>query len=832
MTNTTDLREKIARQLELENESRALGASRYQSSRPLPWRTESASATEEAELPPGRQLLKLALEPAAAAFTEFVERVGQGGAGRRPRAYRVLSMIGAQEAAYLTGRVVVNAAASRLPLTTTAYAVAASLIEHIEMAQLKQRNKEGFKGLVKAQKRSTSSSKKRQAIKKIMENEDAKLEVPQAEQLQIGVKAIEMFISSSDLFVMETGLNKAGRATYYLRPTEALSVWLDRQHARCELLEPIHMPMVVRPRAWRTPFWGGYLTKRPGLRLVKQWNDAYHSELRNVDMKDVYDAVNAIQNTAWRINSQVLDVMRQVWDDGGNLGGLPKRDDMPMPTKPEGMDDSPELLREWKREAAQVHQLNAMALSKRLAFQQRLWIASKFAGEEAIYFPHELDFRGRVYPIPTGGPHPQADDSGKALLQFAEGKALGDAGAWWLAVHIANLFGVDKVSFKDRVDWVFANSAALVDSAENPLDGERFWTSADSPWCALAACMDWAGYLRQGGDYVSHTPVALDGSNSGLQHFSAMLRDPVGAAAVNLLPSEKPQDVYAQVAAKAQAKMDSMPTITVKTKVNGEEREERLPNPWIGGKVSRKIAKRPCMTYVYSATRFGMHDMILQTLKEIDKEYADAGKPPYLGGFDNYKAAQAMSYVIWDSIQEVVVAASGAMEWLRNAAKIATTSGQPIWWTTPMGLPVLQQYRQVHAQQIEVFIGGKRIVPVISVDGEGINRNAQINGIAPNFVHSNDAAHLMAVANACVNASITSIAVIHDSFGTHAADTHTLALLLKETFVTQYTPNVLARFREELIAQLPPEIGEQIPELPPLGTLDLVDVLRSDYVFA
>jgi DNA-directed RNA polymerase len=38
------------------------------------------------------------------------------------------------------------------------------------------------------------------------------------------------------------------------------------------------MPMIVRPRRWRTPFWGGYLTKRPGLRLVKQWQNAYHSE--------------------------------------------------------------------------------------------------------------------------------------------------------------------------------------------------------------------------------------------------------------------------------------------------------------------------------------------------------------------------------------------------------------------------------------------------------------------------------------------------------------------------------------------------------------------------
>lgn len=834
----TDIRERIARQLALEDESRDLGADRYRASRPMPWRDEAPAGNEEAELPPGRQLIKLAVEPTAAALREFIERVGSGGAGRRPSAYKLLSQVDPEEASYLSARVMVNSVVIHATAQATAFKIAEALTHHIEMKNLRESNKPGYAGLLRSQQRKGFSSKKREAVGRLMEAEGASAQFSQSDQLQAGMKMIELINEATGLFTLEWEPHKKG-GIYKVRTTEACRDWMERQHARCELLNPLLMPMVVRPRRWRSPFWGGYLTKHVGQKLVKQWDRPYHDELRHVDMPAVYEAVNNIQNVPWRINRKVLEVMREVWDGGGSLGGLPRRDDVPIPPRPEGDDEK--TLQAWRAAAAGVHAQNAQLMSKRLATMQRLWIAQKFVDEEAIWFPHSLDFRGRVYPLPTGGPHPQANDAGKALIEFSRGVPLGENGPGWLAVHIANLFGVDKVPFEERVDWVMAHHDQIIDSAENPLDGARFWATAEEPYLALAACFEWAGYTKEGPDYVSHLPVALDGSNSGLQHFSAMLRDPVGAAAVNLLPSDRPQDIYLKVAKRAQEIVDSDfadPPDPPKEMTDPDE-IARFNADWIaardafkGGKVTRKIAKRPCMTYCYSATRFGMQDMVLQTLNELDADAAAEGLPPHLEGASNYDASRYLSHVLWRAISEVVAAASTAMEWLRQAAKVAGQAGLPIWWTTPMGLPIIQAYRNVHARRIDVHYAGRRLQITMTVDSEEIDTRAQANGIAPNFVHSLDAAHLMSVVNSAVDEGMTDLALIHDSFGTHAANAGRLSVLLRETFVAQYEPHRLAEFRDQLAAQLPPELAEKLPPLPALGDLNLSDVLASDYVFA
>lgn len=48
--------------------------------------------------------------------------------------------------------------------------------------------------------------------------------------------------------------------------------------------------------------------------------------------------------------------------------------------------------------------------------------------------------------------------------------------------------------------------------------------------------------------FISHLPIYQDGSCNGLQHYAALGRDQEGGKEVNLVPAEKPSDVYSSVA--------------------------------------------------------------------------------------------------------------------------------------------------------------------------------------------------------------------------------------------------------------------------------------------
>jgi DNA-directed RNA polymerase len=74
----------------------------------------------------------------------------------------------------------------------------------------------------------------------------------------------------------------------------------------------------------------------------------------------------------------------------------------------------------------------------------KLNVAQSYRGVDKFYFPHNLDFRGRVYPIPPHLNHIGADIA-RGLLLFSEGVKLGPSGLKWLKIHTANLMGFDKV---------------------------------------------------------------------------------------------------------------------------------------------------------------------------------------------------------------------------------------------------------------------------------------------------------------------------------------------------------------------------------------------------
>jgi len=130
--------------------------------------------------------------------------------------------------------------------------------------------------------------------------------------------------------------------------------------------------------------------------------------------------------------------------------------------------------------------------------------------EEGFYYPHNLDFRGRAYPM-----HPYLNHLGsdlcRGILEFAEGRPLGQSGLRWLKIHLASLFGggVDKLSYDGRITFTENHLEDIFDSADRPLEGRRWWLGAEDPFQCLAVCINLAEALRSSSPEttISHTPV-------------------------------------------------------------------------------------------------------------------------------------------------------------------------------------------------------------------------------------------------------------------------------------------------------------------------------------
>ena len=172
------------------------------------------------------------------------------------------------------------------------------------------------------------------------------------------------------------------------------------------------------------------------------------------------------------------------------------------------------------------------------------------------------------------------------------------------------------------------------------------------------------------------------------------------------------------------------------------------------------------------------------------------------------------------------------MDWLRGVAKVVAANDLPISWMTPSGLPVLQSYREVLGKRYDFDIEGKRFRMRLTVEGDKLDRARQSSGISTNFVHSLDAAHMCRTVAYCLEVGVTQFAMIHDSYGTHAADADTLAYQLRRAFVDQYQGNVLEDFRSQLVSGLTEELAKKIPPIPTMGNLEIEAIMDSQYFFA
>lgn len=811
-------------QLEIEADMVGSGIKRY---------LENTARSEEkglaSETSYGAAFVNSHLHAVAAEINERVSRALRGGKAGTGKAYwQALANMDAYVLAFITLRAGIDACITHAKLTELTLSIGRRIEDEVRLRQFEALDEQAFNRAVdRLEKRKATSY--RFKLNSIVHNMNYTADGvskgieyfkwPLDTRVHIGASLLDAAITATGHFVKVT--ERVGKKSVTrIALSRELEDWIVHHKDAVSVLFPVWMPMIVPPRDWDSLKGGGFYSPEAqdscGFVITKAVGNpkAQKAALRGADLSNVYSAINHLQQTSWRINTRVLEVAQQVWEYG--LGtAMPSTTKIVPPEWPlaESFDRetaTPEQLAEfemWKMHATMAYTAEKERVSKCALVSRILAMANRFKDTPELFFVWHCDFRARMYSV-ASGLAPQSADVGKALLEFGVAKPLGgDDGIRWFKVHGANTYGVDKASYADRVKWVDDNSARLVRIATDPISHRAEWGDADKPYQFLAWCMEYAAFIDSptGAEFESRLAIALDGTCNGLQNFSAMLRDSVGGKATNLVDADKPSDIYDEVAKVVKMKLASTSSSTAAK--------------WMAFGIDRSMTKRPVMTMPYGSTQQSCREYLLQSYIEAKNEV-----------FERDELIEALNYltkIVWESIGEVVVAARAAMGWLQKVSSILAKKNLPIVYTTPSGFVVHQDIKSVDVHLVNTVLCGRTRLAV-GTPTDKIDVLRQRNGVAPNFIHSCDAAHLVATINKAKAAGISHIAAIHDDYGVHACDTAAFALMIREAFVEQYSDNVLLRLHAELSARYP-EV--ELPLPPEYGDLELTEVLSSSYFF-
>lgn len=664
------------------------------------------------------------------------------------------------------------------------------------------------------------------------------------EFVQVGTWAINTALEAlPDLFVLEVGWEQV----IYPTITEGALSLANDAFADAIRNSPVFLPDLVPPIPWTRSARGGPTDKRMqhNTRLIR----SHYSDTAKVtdaaiasgQMQRVLDAINSVQAVPWRINTRVLAVIKQLVTGKVDVKGLPRSQPYERAAYVHGMTDLEEKL--WKIKAHAVKQAERARVSQHIRLTQDIATAEEMTKHTRFYTACNLDWRGRVYCVPDF--NFQRDDRVRALFEFADGAPIGEEGLWWIKVHVANCGDFNKISkrpFEERVQWTNENMYSIAASVEDPLT-YKMWMTADKPFLFLAACFEIVTALREGPAWITHLPVSWDGSCSGLQHLCAMTRAPEGAF-VNLSLSDTPQDVYQRVA-------DACAVQIKKDAEEGEEDIKAMAQYATDYGVGRSLVKRNVMTFSYSSKAAGMANqqdedlMAPLTLKVMAGEledhpfgaYAHKAHPEAPSAIARYLAQR-----VYGSIGDIVKLPAEAMGFLQKLARAAASAGKHLRWVAPTGLPWCNRYHPIATDAVRLWLHDrgvrKRYDTLVAVghDEREVAKVRASNGVAPNFVHANDGAHLALTVNQAVQENITNLALVHDSFGCLAPQSTALHKIIRETLVRMYEEHdvlqeVLDQAREDLAEH--PKALARLPEAPPTyGNLNLKDLINARYAFA
>jgi len=795
---------QFARQIEMETEAITRGVARY-------WRLagEATSRGDAAALKPVERLLLYWFLPLRQIIMNEQASMAVGKAGKhRSSAGPVILSLDADRLAVIAMHVTLGQCLndpSGVKFVSLSYAIGNAVVAEIHLQQMKRETPETLKELDKRFK-SLNVARVNRWAKKSLSNPKWQRSVC----VQVGSILTDSLFKVAEIknpttergapeFIKAFNHGKVYRGAKSIgmvRLSDAAKSVIDDGHLYRQLLRPRFLPMLVKPYKWlEDGTEGGYIRVRTP--LVAKPTKEQLGAINEAGSALLYEGVNALGAVPWQINKPVLRMQKMIWDQGGSVVGLPASDPLPLPPKPSDIETNAAARSEWKIQAHEVYSHNAQAQGRRVEFMQRLSIAEDLADEPEIFFPHQIDFRTRCYPIPVHLNLHQ-DKIGRSLLLLGNEQSVDSRGEWWQKVHAANVWGLDKASFDQRVSWTESQVDSMWAVSKNPEETIDYWGKADEPWLFLASC-----FSMFDDQLAAHMPVAVDGTCNGLQHYSAAGLDSRGGAAVNLIPSSTPADVYSDVLE------------IVIDRVSADARAKNEMAQLVLPLLERRHVKQPVMTKVYNVTRIGAR---LQVAKQLQKSGVDKKVL--------YPSANYLSGVVLDSVGDICSKAVEIMDWIEVCIRemCRQQPHETIRWTTPIGVPVVQPYRNPGKFRVKTIL--QHVTLNHEVENSPVKLSKQVQGGPPNWVHSMDATHMIGTALDCSDEEID-FAEVHDEFWCHAANMDRMNEILRHQFIEMYLSNRLMALYNEWS-----EHYDGLPLPPERGDLDIEAVRVSEYFFS
>ena len=549
---------------------------------------------------------------------------------------------------------------------------------------------------------------------------------------------------------------------------------------RAEELAFCQWPMVCPPNDWSNEERGGYLTEeiRKQHPLIRKTNPLGLTKQGSIPLA----MLNNLQRVALCINTPVLEVANWAFDNYRTIGKFTRETVKPVPPSPiEGA--TPEEIKSYKSNRRKIEDYNAQLEQKNWRTTEVMYVANRYVKEEKFWLPWSFDYRGRIYSLVTSL-SPQGTDFDKALLKFAD---VGPVNPYWLAFAVATTQGQDKASMEDRIKWTTNNLSLISAIASDPVGNISLWSEVSEPWSFLAACIEYYECCITKTRDTSGLPIGIDATQSGIQHLAALSLDASAAALVNILPTDKPVDGYRTIA---------------------EDCIKYISDTSVHPYITRKVTKRTAMTLPYGVTRDSARGYIRDGLKEEGCDLSIKGR-----------LSEITNAIYEKAIPDIFPGPVDIMHWLQKSAKEILEHSEVIEWTTPSGFHVKQDLRVCLSERIRTRLMGSVVACQVGIGWGDPDTKHHASALAPNLVHSMDAA-LLNLTFAYWDKPFT---VIHDCILGRSCDMSQMSKDIRLHFAEMYKAPVLEQWAKE--------VGVSIPEGLIKDTLDVEQVNQSEYFF-